>query len=152
MTRRRWLILGALLLLLTIGGEFLIRPWNSSKGSVQIVNQGESTINDLVVTYGHTRVRVGQLAAGRSTNVWFTPAGKGTLGLEFHQKGNPMNGFLVEDFDPTENLANGLRLMLVVKEDRVERFMDDEQVSSTPWKSLTDVVTGWFQPEDPRLQ
>jgi hypothetical protein len=152
MTRRRWIILCVLLLLLTIGGELLVRPWNPSKGSVQIVNQGESTMDDLVVTYAHTSVRVGALAAGRSTNVWFTAGGKGTLSLEFHQKGNPANGFQVQEFDPSENLANGLRLMLIVKEDRVERFMDDEQPSSTPWKSIADIVTEWFQPADPRLQ
>ena len=152
MTRRRWFILGVLLLLLTIGGELLVRPWNPSKGSVQIVNQGDSPMDDLIVSYGRTRVMVGQLAAGRSTNVWFTAAGKGTLSLEFHQKGNPANGFQVQDFDPSENLANGFRLMLNVKEDRVERFMDDEQAASTPWKSLKEMVTGWFEPDDPQLR
>jgi hypothetical protein len=152
MTRRRWLILGTLLLLLTIGGEFLVRPWNSTKGSVQVVNQGDSTMDDLVVSYGQTRVRIGSLGAGKSTNVWFTAAGKGSVSLEFKQKGNPMTGFQVQEFDPTENLANGLKLVLIVKDNRVERFMDDEQSSSTPWKSLMDIVRGMFEPADPRLQ
>ena len=80
-----------------------------------------------------------------------TAAGKGSLSLEFHQKGNPTRGFQVQEFDLSENLANGLRLMLVVKEDRVERFMDDEQASSIPWKNLTDIVTGWFEPADTRF-
>ncbi len=92
------------------------------------------------------------LGAGRATNLWFTAAGKGTLSLEFHQKGNPMSGFQVPDFDPTENLANSLRLILIVKDNRVERFMDDEQSSSTPWQSLMNFVTGLFEPADPRLR
>ena len=109
MTRRKWIILGVLLLLLTIGAELLVRPWNPSKGRVQVVNQGDATMDDLVVSYGETKVRVGGLAAGQSTNVWFTAAGKGTLSLEFNQKGNPMKGFQVQDFDPAENLANGFK-------------------------------------------
>ena len=116
MTRRKWIILGALLVLLSIGAELVVRPWNSSKGCVQIVNQGDDPMDDLILSYGGTKVRVGGLGAGQSTNVWFTIGGKGTLNLEFKQKGNPMTGFQVPDFDPAENLADGLRLVLVVTE------------------------------------
>jgi hypothetical protein len=152
MTRQRWFILGMLLLLLTVGAEVGVRSWNASKASVQIVNQGESTMDDVIVTYGSTRVAVGKLAAGQSTNVWLTVAGKGTLSLDFKQKGNPLNGFQVPDFDPTENLANSFKLVLIVKDNRVERFMDDEQPSSSPWKNLVNIVTGWFEPENPAMR
>ena len=37
-----------------------------------------------------------------------------------------MKGFQVPDFDPAENLANGFKLVLVVKNNRVERFMEDD--------------------------
>ena len=137
MTRRKWIILGALLVLLTIGAELLVRPWNSSKGCVQVVNQGDAAMDDLILSYGDTKVRVGRLGAGQSTNVWFTAAGKGTLSLEFNQKGNPMKGFQVQDFDPAENVANGFKLVLVVKNNRVERFMEDDE-STTPLKSLME--------------
>jgi hypothetical protein len=152
MTRQRWFIFGMLLLLLTVGAELGVRSWNASKGSVQLVNQGESTMDEVIVTYGSTRVAVGTLASGQTTNVWFTAAGKGTLSLDFKQKGNPLNGFQVPDFDPTENLANGFKLVLIVKDNRVERFMDDEQPSSSPWKNLVDIVTGWFEPENPSMR
>jgi len=152
MTRQRWFILGMLLLLLTVGAEVGVRSWNASKASVQIVNQGENTMDDVIVTYGSTRVAVGKLAACQSTNVWLTVAGKGTLSLDFKQKGNPLNGFQVPDFDPTENLANSFKLVLIVKDNRVERFMDDEQPSSSPWKNLVDIVTGWFEPENPTMR
>ncbi len=79
-TRRNWFILGgSLLLLLTVGAELLVRSWNSSKSCVQIVNQGESAIDDLVVVYGQTKVRVGRLGSGETTKVWFTAAEKGTV-------------------------------------------------------------------------
>ena len=146
MTRRNWIFLGVLIVLLTIGAEVLVRPWNSSKGCVQIDNQGDAAMDDLTLSYGGTKVRVGGLGTGQSTNVWFTVAGKDTLSLEFNQKGNPMKGFQVQDFDPAENLANGLKIVLVVKNNRVERFMEDDQ-STTPLKSLMESITGLFEPD-----
>ena len=62
MTRRKWIILGAILLVLTIGAEFVVRPWNSSRGRVQVVNQGDTPMDDLVVSYGDTKVRLGTLS------------------------------------------------------------------------------------------
>jgi hypothetical protein len=146
MTRRNWIILAVLFVLLTIGAEFLVRPWNSSRGCVQVDNQGEAAMDDLILSYGETKVRVGELGPGRSTNVWFTVAGKDTLSLEFNQKGNPMRGFQVQDFDPADNLANGLKLVLVVKNDRIDRSMDDDQ-STTPLKSLVESITELFEPD-----
>ena len=146
MTRRNWIILGVLIVLLTIGAELLVRPWNSSKGCVQVDNQGDAAMEDLILSYGETKVRVGGLGVGGSTNVWFTVAGKDTLSLEFNQKGNPMKGFQVQDFDPADNLANGLKLVLIVKNDRIERSMDDDQ-STTPLKSLVESITGMFEPD-----
>jgi hypothetical protein len=146
MTRRNWIILGVLIVLLTIGAELLVRPWNSSKGCVQVDNQGDAAMEDLILSYGETKVRVGGLGVGGSTNVWFTVAGKDTLSLEFNQKGNPMKGFQVQDFDPAENLANGFKIVLVVKNNRVERFMEDDQ-STTPLKSLMESITGMFEPD-----
>jgi hypothetical protein len=146
MTRRNWIILGVLVVLLTIGAELLVRPWNSSKGCVQVDNQADAAMDDLILSYGETKVRVGELATGRSTNVWFTVAGKDTLSVEFNQKGNPMKGFQVQDFDPADNLANGLKLVLIVKNDRIERSMDDDK-STTPLKSLVESITGLFEPD-----
>ena len=146
MTRRKWIILGAVLLLLTVGAELLVRPWNSPRGRVQIVNQADAAMDDLVLNYAESRIAVGRLKAGQSTTVWFSTAGKGTLTLEFNQKGNPMKGFQVQQFDPKENLRSGLKLVLVVKDNQIERFMDDDD-STTPAKSLWDAISGLFEPE-----
>ena len=101
-------------------------------------------MDDLVLSYGDTKVRVGRLGAGPVDQCLVHRRRKGTLSLEFNQKGNPMKGFQVQDFDPTENLANGLRLVLVVKDNRVERFMEDDE-STTPLKSLMERISGWFE-------
>jgi hypothetical protein len=149
MTRRKWIILGVLLLLLTLGAELLVRPWNSSKGRVQVDNQGDAPMDDLVVSYRGSEVRVGRVATGELANVWFTVGGKGMLTLEFNQKGNPMKGFQLEDFDPAENLANGFKIVLVVKNNRVERFMEDDHSTPTPLQSLLEGISGLFDSELP---
>jgi hypothetical protein len=131
MSRRKWIILGVSLLLLTLGAELAIRPWNPIKGSVLIQNEGNVSIDDLVVAYGGTKVAPGLLGAGQTTTVWFTPAGAGILTLEFDQKGNPMKGFKVEDFDPDENLRLGVKLALIIRNNEVVRYMEDDQTTTT---------------------
>jgi hypothetical protein len=147
MTRRNWIILGGvLLLLLTVGAELLIRPWNPSKACVQIVNQGDAAIDDLVVVYRETRVRLGRLGSGETTSAWFSATEKGPITLEFNQNGNPMKGFQITDFDPIDNINNGFKLVLVLKKDQVERFIDDDP-TRTPFKSLMGNVKAWFESE-----
>jgi hypothetical protein len=102
-------------------------------------------MDDLVVSYGGAKVALGTLKAGKSTAVWFTAADKGTLNLAFHQKGNPMEGFQVAEFDPAENLKSGLKMVLIVRANRVERFLDDDE-STTALKSMKESVGSWFEP------
>jgi hypothetical protein len=147
MARRNWIILGGvILLLLTVGAELIVRPWNPSKACVQIVNQGDAAMVDLVVVYGETKVRLGRLGAGETTSAWFSAAGKGSISLEFNQHGNPMKGFQVTDFDPIDNITNGFKLVLIVKNDQVERFMDDDP-TRTPFKALMENIKSWFVSE-----
>jgi hypothetical protein len=147
MTRRNWIILGGvLLLLMAAGAELVVRLWNPSKACVQIVNQGDAAMDDLVVVYRETKVRLGRLGSGESTNAWISAAAKGPITLEFNQNGNPMKGFQVTEFDPIDSIQNGFKLVLVVKKDQVERFMDDDP-SRTPFKALMENVTSWFESE-----
>jgi hypothetical protein len=145
MTRQKWIVLGGVfLLLLAVMAELVVRPWNPSKACVQIVNQGDSAIEDLVMDYGETKISVGRLGSGESTNVWFSAAEKGSIALEFSQQGNPMKGFQIPEFDPIDNIRNGFKLILVLKKDQVERFMEDDP-TRTPLKSLMDNVIAWFE-------
>jgi hypothetical protein len=143
MSRRSWIILVTLILLLAVGAELVVRSWRSPKGCVQIVNQGEAAIDDLVVSYAQTQVRVGKVGAGESTHVWFTAGKPGPLKLDFRQKGNPVSGFQVPDFDPIENRSAGLKLVLVVKTNLVQRSMEDDE-TMTPLESLVERVKDWI--------
>jgi hypothetical protein len=147
MARRNWIIVGGIfLLLLAVGAELAVRLWSPSKACVQITNQGDAAMDDLVVVYRETKIRLGRLGAGETTNAWFSAAAKGPLTLEFNQNGNPMKGFQIADFDPIDSIENGFKLVLAVKKDQVERFMDDDP-SRTPFKSLLDNVLSWFEAE-----
>jgi hypothetical protein len=143
MTRRKWVIAGLALVALAIGAEFAVRPWNPSKGRVQVVNQGDLPVEGLVLSYGDSKVAVGTLAVGQSTIVWFSIVGKAPLNVDFQQKGNPMKGFQIDGFDPGENLTEGFKLMLVIKGDSIERYVEDDE-PSTPWQSLKKSVKDWF--------
>ncbi len=57
-----------------------------------------------------------------------------------------MKGFQVAEFDPTDNIRNGFKLVLELKNNRVERFMDDDP-TRTPFKTLMDNVMAWFESE-----
>jgi hypothetical protein len=57
-----------------------------------------------------------------------------------------MKGFQISEFDPIDSIQNGFKLVLTVKKDQVERFMDDDP-SRTPIKSLLDNVQSWFESE-----
>ena len=107
--------------------EVAVRRWNATKRSAsRSSTRVTSPWTDLVAELSRTpAISLGTLAPGQSTKVWFSAAGKGPLKLEFTQKGNPLQGFQVDDFDPDEHRRDGLRLVLVVKNNQVERFVED---------------------------
>jgi hypothetical protein len=144
MSQRKWLMLIASVVLVAVGAELAVRTWHPSSGCVQVVNEGDSPLDELVVSYADTRVPRGRLEVGQSTKVWFTAAGRGRLSLDFQQKGNPLKGFEIPDFDPAENLRNGFKLVLIVKPNRVERFMDDDETAVSV-TTLADRISDWVR-------
>jgi hypothetical protein len=144
LSRRAWIALAVVVLLLAVGAEWSLRRWNQAKGCVQIVNQTDGKLDNLVVSYAETRINVGSLAAAQSTSVWFTPAGKGTLTLDYRQRGSPLRGFQVADFDPALNRRDGFKLMLLIKKDEVERFMDDDENGPSEWHPI-DTLENWLR-------
>jgi hypothetical protein len=139
MSRRAWIIVAALVVFLTVAGELVVRGWNATKGCVEIVNQGDAVMDDLTVSYARTKVSLGTLRPGQSIKVWFSAAGRGSLQLDFKQKGNPLKGFQVSDFSPAQNHHDGFKLVLVVKNNVVERFMEDDD-SALLQKSWADRI------------
>jgi len=146
LSRQKWIIVAAVLLIFAGAAEVAVHPWKVSRGCVQIVNQGDAAIEDLVLSYSGTKVRLGRLAAGQSSHAWFTAGKVGPLDLEFQQTGNPMTGFQVADFDPASNIGDGLKLVLFIKKDKVERAVDDDDTVKAR-ESLIQRVKDWLLPE-----
>jgi len=144
--RRKWTLIAVILALLAGAAEITVRPWKAAKGCVQIVNQGGSPIEDLVLSYGGTTVRLGHVGVGRSSQAWFTAGNLGPLKLQFKQKGSPLTGFEVADYDPASNLRDGLKLVLTIKQDQVERAVDDDD-SVKARETLIERVKVWLLPE-----
>ncbi len=143
MSRRRWIIALSLLAILLVGAEVTLRQWQSPKACVQIINEGDGVMEDLVVDYADTKIPVGRLGMNESIHVWVTAGPKGTLRLDFRQKGNAMKGFQVADFDPRQNLQDFFKQVLVVKTNEVQRFVEDDEFRQHP-KSLGERVKEWL--------
>jgi hypothetical protein len=145
MSRQKWTITVAVIVLLSVGAELAIRHWNASKCCVQVLNEGDRPMDELVLSYSGTRFALGHLDAGASAKVWFSPGGRGTISLEFRQNDNPLKGFQVPDFDPLEISRSGSKLVLVVKSNRIERFKEADE-SAMNLENLSDRIREWFVP------
>jgi len=144
MSRKKAIIAGILMLFLAAGLELAFRSSGLETGCAQIVNEESEPMEGLVATYAGTSVNLGSLAPGGKSNVWFSAAGKQTLKLEFTQKGNPMKGFQVDDFDPAEHRRDGSRLVLGVKTGQVQRYVEtDESIKSAP--RLFERLVDWIK-------
>jgi hypothetical protein len=146
MSRRRGIILLSLTALVLVGAEVAVRRWEAPKACVQIINEGEGVMDDLVVDYAGSKVLAGRLGVGQATQVWLTAGPKGPLRLDFRQKGNALSGFQIPDFDPAQNLRDGFKLMLIVKTNEIQRFMDDDD-SRKDRESLGDRIKRWIHSE-----
>jgi hypothetical protein len=146
LNRRKWIIVAVVLVVLAGAAEFAVQPWKVPKGCVQIVNQGDAPIEDLVLSYAGTKVVMGRLGTGQSGHAWFTGDKVGPLILDFKQKGNPMSGFQIADFDPGANIRDGLKLVLFVKNDQIQRSVDDDDTVKAR-ENLIERVKLWLFPE-----
>ena len=57
-----------------------------------------------------------------------------------------MSGFLVDDFDPPSDARDGLKMVLNVRPNEVEKYMEDDE-SSTPLGRLGDRINEWISAE-----
>jgi hypothetical protein len=146
LNRQKWIIVAITLVVLAGAAEFAVQPWKTPKGCVQIVNQGDAPIEDLVLSYAGTKVVVGRVAVGQSSHAWFTGDKLGPLDLDFKQKGNPMTGFQIADFDPASNIRDGLKMVLFVKNDQIQRSVDDDDTVKAR-ENLIERVKLWLLPE-----
>jgi hypothetical protein len=151
-TQRRWLmlsrnkavIIGVLILAVAIGLEWAFRFGAAATGCALVENDGVYPIEGLAATYAGTKASLGTLAPGGKTKFWFSGAGRGVLSFEFTQRENPMKGFKVDDFDPAELRSDGSRLVLVVKKNQIERYVEEEETIKTPPR-LLERLANWIR-------
>ena len=146
MSQRRWIIVLAILAVLLIGAEVMLRQWQSPKACIQIINDGDGALEDLVLDYADTKIPVGRLGMKESTHVWVTAGPKGPLRLDFRQKGNALKGFQIPDYDPMQNLQDYFKLVVVVKNTEIQRFVEDDEARPKP-ESLGERLKNWLTSE-----
>ncbi len=145
MSRRvRIVLISVIVLFLAV--ETAVRLSHNSRSSVEIANLGVTVIQNLVVSFGGSQVAVGNVAPGDSAHVWLSGKEGGTLSLAFTQAGNPMSGFLIDEFDPKGMSRDGLKMVIQIKPNEVVKFMDDE-VTSSPLGRLRDRISDWIASE-----
>jgi hypothetical protein len=146
MSRKKAIIVGVVILILAVGLELAFRSGDAGTGCVQVVNEGNEPMEGLFASHAGTSVNLGRLAPGEKSKVWFSATGRRGLKLEFTQKGNPMKGFQVDDFDPAEHRRDGSRLVLVVKNNQVERYVEQDESIKSPPRMLERLVD-WIKAE-----
>jgi hypothetical protein len=124
---RNWLI-GTVVLVL--GMELAVRWGGTSKTCVEIINKGDSAMEDLVVSLEGSQVALGNVAPGATSRIWLSGRGKGALTLAFRQAGNPMSGFMVDEFDPHLMRRDGLKMVLQVRSNEVQKYMEGDDAAT----------------------
>jgi hypothetical protein len=132
MSRRKAVILGILVVMLAIGLEWAFREGGAATGCAVVENAESQPMEGVVASFADAKVSLGTLAPGEKARVWFSGAGRGVLSFEFTQASNPMKGFKVDEFNPTELRRDGSRLVLVVKSNQVERYIEEDASLKTP--------------------
>jgi hypothetical protein len=130
--RRSWLIALVVLVPALATVEVLVRRLERPKAALQIDNQGDGPMQDLVVTYGDTRMPVGTLLRGRSARLRMTVGPMGPLRLDFRQKDSPIQSFWVPDYDPAQNLEDGFKQVLVVGGLQIQRYAEEDDAPEDP--------------------
>jgi hypothetical protein len=143
MSRRKAVILGIVVVLLAIGLEWAFREGGAATGCAVVENDGAQPMEGLIASFAETKVGLGTLAPGEKAKVWFSGGGRGVLAFEFTQQNNPMKGFKIEEFNPMELRRDGSRLVLVVKTNQVERYVEEDASIKTPPR-LYDRLMNWI--------
>ncbi|WP_165234648.1 hypothetical protein [Aquisphaera insulae] len=141
MSRRARIVL-ACLVALAVGLEVAVRSFRGAPGKILIRNDGSTPVEGLIVRFGTTEAAVGRLEAGGSERVRLDGDAPGTINLKFTQRGNPLNGFQIEGFDPREVATRGTRMVIEIRPGEVARYMDDDDPS--PAGQLRDRVLTWL--------
>ena len=128
-------LIGAVVLL-AIGLEVAVWMNRETRGVVEVVNDGDAALRDLVVSFGQTRIAVGDLDAGGSARVWLDGSRKGSVTLAFRQAHNPLTGFFLDDVDPGQLNQEQLKMVIHVRPNEVTREVEDAETDPAPLSRL----------------
>jgi hypothetical protein len=146
MPRRRWIIALAIFISLLVAFEVLVRRWERPKATLQIINEGDGIMEDLVVSYADSRMPVGSVLKGQSVRLRMTAGPMGRLRLEYRQKSNPIQSFWIEDYDPSQNVKDGYKQVLVVGTSQIQRYAEEDDTQQDQ-DSLGAMIKRWLQSE-----
>jgi hypothetical protein len=146
MPRRRWIIALAILAALLVAAEVTVRRWESPKACVQITNEGDGTMEDVVVVYADSRMPLGPIAKDQSVHVRLTAGPMGPLRLEYRQKGNGIQGFQIADFDPGQLIQDANKQVLVVGTNQIQRYVEDDETLKDK-ESVGQMIRRWLESE-----
>ncbi len=142
------MILIAAVALLAVGIEVGVRLSQASRGTVEIVNGGNTTLHNLVVAFGGSRIVIGDLNAGESTHVEIEAGSKNLVTLEFTQDQNPLTGITIDDIETDRMQQEGLNLVLVIKPNEVARYMaDGDESEPSLLERLRQRIGDWIMAE-----
>ena len=60
--------------------------------------------------------------------------------------GNALRGFQIPDFDPAQNLQDAFKLVLVIKTNEIQRFVEDNEFRKEK-ETLVDLIKRWISSE-----
>lgn len=136
MRRRGREILVVVAVLSLVGAAELSFKWASApRATVEIVNEGSTPIEDLIMTCGDSRTAVPTISPGATARVFLTSAGTHTLKIRFRQQGNALGVYEMPGFDVGLLVSGRFKQVLRVKTNEVERFQDDDD-ATTPAGSV----------------
>jgi hypothetical protein len=124
---------------LILGLEIAVRLAGGSRNGVQIVNEGSTPMENLVVSFDGSNVAVGNVAPGQTARVLLSGERKGSITLTFQQKENPLSSFQIPDYDPRALRRDRLEMVVLVKMNQVGKYLDDQR-STTPVGRLLERI------------
>lgn len=136
MSRRKWVLLSCAIALLAVVFEVVVWMNHESRGAIEVVNDGDTTLMNLVVSFGQARIAVGDVRAGDSARVWLDGGRKGTVTLAFTQDRNPLTGFLLDDVELGQLTEENLKMVIHVRPNEVTRSIEDGEDAPTPLAQL----------------
>ncbi len=122
--------------------EFGLSHYRGTLGCVMFVNEGAEPIENLRVVLDDQVAEVSRIEAGASAKIYLSGHGKNILRVKYRQKGSPLTGFEIAEFDPDALVKESFQLVLRIRPNEFERYQDDADPSLL--ERFTSRFKRWF--------